>query len=605
MQVRYWVRPQVHGFRNAINAKGNIMAEEVKRERTWGEAAEDVIIGGLKAVANGGNSRQFVAGALLGALNKDEAMQERQTRENKVKLAELQVKEAEQNILNNQAKHELLKLEEQKTRAGQQYWAENAKNQSAITASTARKAAAEATDAENKTAFNKQIQDAKAPYLKAEAKNAAEQNEADLERKKLDNARKLAQMQEYQRTAWNRDAQEHKNKFKQNFYEMAGFNELNEQGKTILEKSVAIEELSEISALVYAKQRNEDEFKYLMSQTKGHLSDDGNSWISADGTRKFDLSIDNLKKNIAEIQKRADSDAKSAHVLGTQVRSLEQGAIKDVLLSPVVKAVFGDDSGGAYQALNSYINAQEELPNGTKVPRFDRKDKELHVLARSLSGACFDGVISEKERAGLIPLMGATLQQRGLDLEVGADIDHTYVVNRFGEKTPIKIFTRQLAQNDKISIGFNKHCADVAKQNQANNQAAQAKRLYSEVFRSYGSDVAGLSNEEIAKVKNTKDEIDARAQDMGIMIETPNGYEINPKATLDDIKRMADIEKSFLSKTVPDTEIKGFWQKEYDKRMGVKKAEADKKEQKNKRKAYSVLGEVAAKYPGSNVLNNL
>ena len=563
------------------------MAEEVKRERTWGEAVEDTFIGGLKAVANGGGSRQFVAGALLGALDKENAMQERQTRENKAKLAELQVKEAEQNILNNQARYELLKLQEQELRAGQQHWVENEKNKS-------RKAAADAENAETTAGFNRRKTEEELKHLTAREQLKTESMEQNVTKQKQENAYRLIALRNAQEKQWNQDSQEHINKFKQNYYAQAGFNELNEQGKTVLEKSVAIQELAEVSALVYAKQRNEDEFKYLMSQTKGRLSDDGNSWISADGTRKYDLTMDNLKKSIAEIQKRADSDAKSAHVLGTQVRSLEQGAIKDVLLSPVVKAVFGDDSGGAYTALNDYINSQENLPNGTKVPRFDRKDKELHILARSLSGACFDGVVSEKERAGLIPLMGATLQQRGLDLEVGADIDHTYVVNRFGEKTPIKIFTRQLAQKDKISIGFNKHCADVAKQNQANTQAAQAKNAINEVVTSFEGNTAKLNNEKISELLQAKNHIGAIAAQRGVLVKNDQGkIGIRPDVTLSELKYLADIEKDAIKDIAPD--LKGPWQRQYENFKAKEEGEKAVKQDINTTRAVKKVEEKVRK----------
>lgn len=226
-------------------------------------------------------------------------------------------------------------------------------------------------------------------------------------------------------------------------------NALNFTGQAIYDNSKAVKQFIEARAIVQAFNRSPEEGKYALNSAGWGLEQnpDGKEYIvSADGKLKIPADGETLNGMFADITSRMRDDIAAATARGTDALTMEQKNIQRILnLNDNVKAF--SSPGEALGAYRKFYNQVDK--NGT--PVYSKEAKLHHIVSGTVSLAIEDGIITEPEKAALIPLFSASLKKWGMEIAWGDSADTTKVkLPNGGGEVSLKTFARAFAQDDVI-----------------------------------------------------------------------------------------------------------------------------------------------------------
>lgn len=422
-----------------------------------------------------------LAEALQSQLFPEEYKREQQMRSNAVRLAELQIQQAQQNV-------ELfpLRKREAEVRLAELESMQPLKQ---------KKAELDLQEQSNRIAMF--------PHAQQEAE--------------LKNQSGAMQLQENQKAIWLRDYEQNRKIYMEHFHKQIGFDDLNIYTQDYLDNSPDIEALIDLIGIMHAYSRSDAEGDFILQQA-GWLREkreDGEYLLSDTGDVEVKLDQENMKKIISDIQEKAKADIEAARISGTDAVSLRDMATKRILNSPDMESIFGTKGAalGSYQMfLENGVPKTKDFPGRP----FTKAELAGHDLAETLLAAVVDKKISQEEKQILAPLFATTVKSMGgeviypADSENG-DIDVSKIMLRKGDGSMVDLETaaRDLSQRDIVAHLWELHKQDLV--SRMDNNAAEGsddpRGLSDDEYRkyraAYGDELLTLSaeqEEEFAKI---------------------------------------------------------------------------------------------------------
>jgi hypothetical protein len=510
------------------------MAGETK-ERSFGEAVSDVAGGILSGMAN--NGKYGAIGGGLGALFNTEQFQRQKQKEiNAAKRDELDIKERELRIANNEMAMQRAKEDRPLERKNKEIAVDN----------------------------------------------------ANIIRNK-----NLLALQNAQELSWDNNVKKDIDFFNNQLKRNVGFDGLNFTGQAIFNNASGIQQTAESYALLRAFDRDPAEGMWILKKMGWGYEDDSSGGsrgiiISPDGKLRIPANDQNIRTMLKQATDNMKNDLRACYALGADATSIDQFAIKNVLSQGNVDKVFGS-YGSALGSYNRFLN--QKTKDGKDV--FSNEEKLGHALARSLSSAVLDGKISQQEQAVLTPLFAASLKKFGAEAIFGKDVSTSKIKLQDGTEVSLVKFAQDINQRDVIMGEWKNYVKGVAQQKaqqQAKMKAALAgyedakadEKLADDDLKrytlSYGSEFVKLPQDVQVKIKEAENDIDNVALDLGMISDSGNGkFIIKKDATLADLKQMKDEEDAIFKKFgMESIAPRGQWNLIYQQR----KAEEDEKSAK-------------------------
>jgi hypothetical protein len=509
------------------------------KERTWGEATEDVASNMLDSIAGGGNVIQVVASGVQAAANTHGYQAKKAKQISEAQKAELEVSM----MKNRDALLRMARLYTEEDRPYQQQILQN--------------------DAENS---NIELENAKLGL--AQNKQASANNLLKMKH----------QQEEMFRAGWQKDEEVFKNGIKN----AIGYDGLNIFAQGIVDNSFGIDALADANTIVRAFIRSPEEGKAALREQGGWEYDEKNNRIvSTDGKFAFGTDEKSLSDLMKKVNELAKQDIAAAMTLGQDAQTMEQFALKNVLLKGDVGKVFGS-YGSAYGAYQKFVNAKNIQTDGKRVigstDKYSKAEKLGHVLTVGLKAAVIDNQISQVEQQTLAPLMAAYVKKFGAEVQFGKTADDTFIKRQDGSKVPLKDFVKGLEERDVIGADWKNYVAQVNQTVKKNEQKESIVDMIASLGRRYGDAVYKLNDEQLSELKKVSDMTDAYALTFNIAEKGNNGNIVVPKnVALSSLQKLAELEKTKLD----GFGLKGFWEAEYERR---KVLDDDIKEGKRKAK---------------------
>lgn len=509
------------------------------KERTWGEATEDVASNMLDSIAGGGNVIQIVASGVQAAANTHGYQAKKAKQISEAQKAELEVSM----MKNRDALLHMARLHTEEDRPYQQQILQNNAEKSNI-------------DLEN------------AKLGLAQNKQASANNLLKMKH----------QQEEMYRAGWQKDEEV----FKSGIKNAIGYDGLNIFAQGIVDNSFGIDALADANTIVRAFLRSPEEGKAaLREQGDWEYDEKNNRIVSTDGKLAFGTDEKSLSGLMKKVNELAKQDIAAAMTLGQDAQTMEQFALKNVLLKGDVGKVFGS-YGSAYGAYQKFVNAKNIQTDGKRVigstDKYSKAEKLGHVLTVGLKAAVIDNQISQVEQQTLAPLMAAYVKKFGAEVQFGKTADDTFIKRQDGSKVPLKDFVKGLEERDVIGADWKNYVAQVNQTVKKNEQKESIADMTASLGRRYGDGVYKLNDEQLSELKQVSDMTDAYALTFNIAEKGNNGNIVVPKnVALSSLQKLAELEKTKLD----GFGLKGFWEAEYERR---KVLDDDIKEGKRKAK---------------------
>ena len=508
------------------NTQDNTASQPKGSERTWGQATEDVVSNMLDSLVSGDNVIQIVGSGIQAGMNTPgyQAMKAKQ-------ISEARKAELELNILQNRdALIHMARLHAEEDR----------------------------------------------PYQQQMLENQAEKSDIELENARLGltnnrqlSANNLLKMRHEQDELFRAGWQREEDAFKSGLKNSIGFERLNFMGQSIIDNSFGIDTLADANTIVRAFIRSPEEGKAALREQGWSYNETDNKIISPDGKVSFSADEKTLTDLMKQANERAKQDIAAAMTLGQDAQTLEQFAMKNVLLQKNVADVFGS-YGSALGAYQRFVNSKDVQTDGKRVvgsqPRYTKEQKLGHILSVGLKAAILDNKISDIERQTLTPLMAAYFKKFGAEVKFGNGIDDTFIKRMDGTTVPLTEFTKGLEERDVIGADWSKYVANVRQTVQENEKKEAVASNTEALSKIYGPEVYKLDDEKLSALNKINNSSNGYALTLGVAKKDQSGRVIIPEnVSLDELQKVAEFEKERLK----DFELEGFWEAEYKRRKAL------------------------------------